>query len=977
MVVEDTRGAEAAGTRWQRDAAGFWVIGVGVLFVLAGHLLAGSALGLTGKTYDWAIYFLTAAGVPLVVLGVPLLWRWRGWPAEPGERAGRALTFIGVAWVAVFAVAVTLRFGPVWLVLSLLLATAQTAILEWVWRAAPGDAKRLAGAWMIALAGWLALATVHAGFYVPGWTGIAGFAAAFLLTTFGLRRWDGSAAGTIRRPGRIANGLAVALLVLMSLRTEHLFEVNGMAGANHHWGGWVGTADLMRQGAWPLWDAPSNYGLLNVAVINALPTRTPWQGFYLAQSAAFIIVSVGIYAVVRAGTRGWMGWLFGLVAACAIPMYYTPFLDPAAPVTSTFIFPNWGPYRYVICFILLFWLVLQRLTDEDGPRSRWVLAGGCAIWLVGVLWSTESAWFCSGTWLPAYAVMAIRRGMRSERHQFRTALGWLALPAALLAATVAGMEALWRANLGHGPDWIAALDYVLELGTNVMIVKQSLLGSASIVLLGFLVVVVTAAYRGVRDGGPTRSLSLCVGLIGTFVAVATFAYQRGIGFLHPVAATALLAALALAARERPEENQEWAPVARGGAAPLLALSLIVPLTAAWASPGAVVEAARSLAETARHGMTVEWMMPDADPELQALLRESGATAETPLFFAGDALGNMMLPWTPEGASERVIVNPQWSPGHPVFALRWIPPGRDIAYVERYLARHPQSGWLIQSKTGTGASVNDFGYAGGLTQRGFTETALETHVPTEVRQSEHWQMTWWERDEGQGARPEFPQGIQQPLPPDVVVDGVALAEATSPEVWATFGRGWNGVTIEGVTQRGGMDGAELWVYSPEARVVRVEVPVLGTPGRTVLAVNGSVAAGENPSVSAEIALEAGWTPVSFTLADSRHLERKQEATDRPASSRQSGDAAKVKSTGQGQEPGRGGNRPVGSPTAKRAAKAGGNAKEVATPEGAGAAGAATPGPNQTVQEGDREGAGADEGQRTRSFVIGPISITTVP
>ena len=124
---------------------------------------------------------------------------------------------------------------------------------------------------------------------------------------------------------------------------------------------------------------------------------------------------------------------------------------------------------------------------------------------------------------------------------------------------------------------------------------------------------------------------------------------------------------------------------------------------------------------------------------------------------------------------------------------------------------------------------------------------------------------------------------------------------------------------------------------------------------------------------------------FTLVEAEPRERQRERADRPASSRQTGEAAKPKPPGRAKPDGgqagaagtgRGGNRPEGSPTAKRSAESG-----AATPEGAGAAGSATPTPaptpgsDQTVLEGDRESAGSDEDQQPRWFVIGPISITT--
>lgn len=145
-------------------------------------------------------------------------------------------------------------------------------------------------------------------------------------------------------------------------------------------------------------------------------------------------------------------------------------------------------------------------------------------------------------------------------------------------------------------------------------------------------------------------------------------------------------------------------------------------------------------------------------------------------------------------------------------------------------------------------------------------------------------------------------------------------------------------------------------------------------------NGEGLTAPDRVLTAEIDLDAGWTPVTFTLVDQEPRERKQESPIRSASPAEPGDAAKPKLPGLAKQAGeeeakgsgRAENRPKATPSASRSDESGVGRRRAATPEGAGAA---TPGPSQPVQEGEREGAGADEGQRTRQFVIGPISITT--
>src|SRR6185369_1667119 len=77
------------------------------------------------------------------------------------------------------------------------------------------------------------------------------FAAALILVTVEL--WSARAPASPPRARLVGNALAFAVFALASLRTEHLHH----QVAFHHWGVFVGPAEMVRQGGWLLWDVPS------------------------------------------------------------------------------------------------------------------------------------------------------------------------------------------------------------------------------------------------------------------------------------------------------------------------------------------------------------------------------------------------------------------------------------------------------------------------------------------------------------------------------------------------------------------------------------------------------------------------------------------------------------------------------------------------------------------------------------------------
>jgi len=651
---------------------------------------------------------VTGIVFPALLFGVPLVGRWRGWPAAPGSTVKQVLVAACLIVFAVFVAESTRKYGPPSEIWPVALAGAQAIVMTRPWRREGVDPKRVAVVFVVALVAWTVSVSLLLDVYVQPPVFLAAFAVAFLLVCGVIADPDH------RRPeGRIrawtpANLAGLAIVGLMSLRTDGLFEVLGKRGAIHHWGAWVGSVDLVREGGWLLWDVPSNYGFLNILALAAVPTDTPWQAFYLLGSLTFFVVGAGFFLALRSIRPGLLNWCFALADVICVPMFLAAvdpsrMVEPTTPVISTSVLPNQGAYRYIWAFVLVAILVWEYTIEERTRRQRGVLLIGNAAWLAGVLWSPESAFFCSGAWLPAY-VMIVFRMTAPDRHRWRRAAAWLALPPAFLAAAIGFIMAFYAARLGHLPDWRSFLDFAQEVGLNVLAVVNEPLRPSLGMLLGCCLLAIGAVSAGTRAGLPARSFGLWIGLLGASWAANSYGYQRGSTFLHPVAYAALAVMLVLMARRRAEG---WDAIVRAGIAPLLVIVLASPFAAVIDEPLAVGEAAASLASTARDGFAVEPLMPEADPALQTLMAEAGVRPSDPIVFFGDYLGNLLQPWTPGGEpdGERIIVTRHWLPGHPSLALRWIPPGRGAVYTSRFIARARLGGWMIQRKTGPHATAD--------------------------------------------------------------------------------------------------------------------------------------------------------------------------------------------------------------------------------------------------------------------------------
>ncbi len=862
--------APAATRAWWSAVEPLWVIGLALVCLLIGHfMLTGPWLGLEGKPYDWGQYLAIGVVFPSFLFGVPLLWRWRRWSTAPVIAVKWLLVLACLSVVAVFVAASMDKYGSRSQIWPVALAAVQAVLMTRPWRRDRRDPKRLAIVFVVAVVAWTVAVSLSLEVLVQPPIFLAGLVLALLLVCDAAREPEAEVRSAPVRPWEPVNLVALAFIGFMSLRTDGLFKVLGDRGAIHHWGAWVGAADLVREGGWLLWDVPSNYGFLNVLAFAVVPTNTPWQSFYLLTALASFVVSSCIFLGLRAMRPSPLNWCFALAMAIAIPMF-TPTFNSDGPVTSTFIFPNWGVYRYVWCFLLVAILVWEYVTKEQSRRHAFILVAGCVAWVIGVLWSPESAFFSSGAWLPAF-VMIVFRTTAASPNRWRCVIGWLALPPALFAVAIGFIMAFYATRLGHLPDWVSFFDFAQEVGINVLVVVQEPVGPGLGMLLGFCLLATSAFYAGTRGGLPTRSFGLWIGLLGAFWATNSYGYQRGITALHPVAYAALGVMLLLLAR-RPMASG-WDAVARAAVVPLLAIVLTSPLAAVIANPLAARDAAASLATTARDGFAVEPLLPEADPSLQALMAEAGVRPDDPIVFFGDSLGNLLQPWIPSGETdgERVVVTPHWLPGHPSLALRWIPPGRGAVYTSRFIERARRGGWLIQRKTGLNSNADFNAFVSGREPWLF-ELLQRTHVPTRVHENADWQLVWFEYvgDRPGTARPSEAWGLFGPLPPDVVVDGRPLAGTPHPKIWTRYGTGW-GLFEPAGGDRWMASGAELWIYSPENRTVSMRLTTtsaLGCGGLDI-GVNGAElptrALQDGQAFETPVGLEAGWNRIEFTVA----------------------------------------------------------------------------------------------------------------
>jgi len=183
----------------------------------------------------------------------------------------------------------------------------------------------------------------------------------------------------------------IIVFFIESFSTYTFFSKYG-GGSMYHWQAIVGPNEMMQQGGYLLWDTPSAYGYLTHIVIDIIPISDKWLSFYyLNGSMTFILALVLFY-------NFWYFKNFSFLIIASFLTYVVVFLLPTGASHSNIAnTPATGAFRFFWIFILLFAFVYFRNVNFY-QQFKYIYF----IYIIGFLWSFESAFFVSSAILPFF-----------------------------------------------------------------------------------------------------------------------------------------------------------------------------------------------------------------------------------------------------------------------------------------------------------------------------------------------------------------------------------------------------------------------------------------------------------------------------------------------------------------------------------------------------------------------------------------------
>ena len=349
--------------------------------------------------------------------------------------------------------------------------------------------------------------------------------------------------------------ILLSIFFYLSFRTDTLF----IPGSEYHWEYFVGPIRTIRNGGWLLYDAPSQYGFLNILLASLLPIKSSWQSFYIFQSSILFITSSAVLLLLFSFVKN------SFTSKCLIFFLVLGsffFADPAWIGPTPY--PSSSVTRFFSCYLLL---CLSFIPNQYPHRVLLISLG----WLIGALWSAES--FLYSTVIYFFYIAADLFYCNSFEGIKLTLIRYSIYPTTLLITTLLIITTYYKIELGHLPNFFFFFDYAIGYASGYGYVPFQLNGPGNIMLLIFLGLsfLTLVSIREPANGTMTGSLACtagCVWAIGSYYLGRPV--PQNITAMFPLLTTCVL--IGLLHSKKVHSNKAHGPLS-AAALPLLFLIL--------------------------------------------------------------------------------------------------------------------------------------------------------------------------------------------------------------------------------------------------------------------------------------------------------------------------------------------------------------------------------------------------------------------
>jgi hypothetical protein len=222
----------------------------------------------------------------------------------------------------------------------------------------------------------------------------------------------------------------------------------------HHWGAYIGPAQLVAAGAVPLQDIPVQYGLGPTILLMKGCASSCWLAVYWISGLTTLgMVAILAWLALRMNRSNHpLSIIATLIIILTSSLLWTSFPPALNPPLST---PSTTGLRFLPGLLMLAWLVRGIYSNSKVKYREYI---GHIIWLLCILWAPESAIHASAIWIPYFVWSNTFKGesstYRKKSQRFVRSLSILML---VLLVGLLGFSGIFNLIFG---DWPLPSEYI-------------------------------------------------------------------------------------------------------------------------------------------------------------------------------------------------------------------------------------------------------------------------------------------------------------------------------------------------------------------------------------------------------------------------------------------------------------------------------------------------------------------------------------
>ncbi|WP_041694594.1 hypothetical protein [Agrobacterium tumefaciens] len=461
----------------------------------------------------------------------------------------------------------------------------------------------------------------------------------------------------------------------------------------HHWGVYVAPSQSLWAGGVPFTDFPVQYGFGPMLLMAAGCSSDCWTGAYVVvalSNITFMLTMVwSAVLIIRPLPRGLA--LCGLAALVASMLVWTAFPPNILGVLAT---PSTGGLRFLPLSLMILFIIYA---ETGATRQNWP---GHILWICGLAWSPEAAFFVTLVWWPYLALRDLHDKSKDRLGPIiSTVLRWAIKAVCALILAITGLTILFRLSFA---EWPSLEGFLIYIKNPPGLLPVNTHGPVWILLITFLV-----ATTGIARTNSSGSRIAAVCLLG-MMAVATYylgrSHDNNVLNLFPFVTLVLIATL----------NIDL-PLAWSGFVRLMLVGII-----AWPATFGLKEwsTASQAGKANNFGMAaifanLDIASPDSWPMLDATM--SGFTLKTPpASVSGKAFGEL----AETGDGVPLWINnamllprnrdaPVWTGVNNTANYALLPHDVILTYIKRGAVRFNRPGWLLVDRSQPGPWLDLF------------------------------------------------------------------------------------------------------------------------------------------------------------------------------------------------------------------------------------------------------------------------------